>query len=63
MSPFPPIAAGAAIGAEPSSRLSSSGTEARCSARERVIDPWRTSRTRSASIVCIPTAAEVCTAA
>ena len=51
------------LGPRPSSRFSSSGTEARCSARERVIFPERTSRARSASIVCIPTAPAVCTAA
>ena len=50
-------------GAPPSSRFSSSGTEARCSASARVILPARTRRARSASIVCMPTAPEVCTAA
>ena len=43
----------------PSRRFSSSGTAARCSARERVILPRRTSCARWASIVCIPIAPEV----
>ena len=60
--PSPDHAAAAGMrvtGAPPKSRFSSSGTEARCSASERVILPIRTSWARWASIVCIPIAPDV----
>ena len=50
------------VAAPPRSRLSSSGTDARCSASWRLIVPARTSWARLESIVCIPTEPEVCSA-